>query len=124
MRKVVGIANAVVELCCILMDAGEAAWDAADLAGRLQEWWWLVTHSALVDGPPVERARSKYYILNERQEKALEMTERLGRVTHAVMYGCLPLSYPEMIRLDLSGLVDLGLLEQDGIYYVQPDVRG
>jgi hypothetical protein len=110
--------KAMVELCCVLLDAGEAAWDAADLAGRLQEWWWAVTHADLVDAPPPPAAA-----LNERQEKALEMAERFGRVTRATVQGCCPLMHPEMIRVDLERLVHLGLLERepDG-YYVQPEV--
>ncbi len=28
------------------------AWQAADLSARLQEWWWVVTHSHLLDAPP------------------------------------------------------------------------
>ena len=39
---------AITELNHILHDA----WQAADLRGRLGEWWWVVTHRQLLDGPP------------------------------------------------------------------------
>jgi hypothetical protein len=39
---------AIVELYHILLDA----WQAADLPGHLGEWWWVVTHRHLLDGPP------------------------------------------------------------------------
>lgn len=38
--------NALRELVAVLVDA----WRAADLAGRLAEWWWVVGHPELVDG--------------------------------------------------------------------------
>jgi hypothetical protein len=47
---------ALTELYHILRDAlreaQRAAWQAADLHGRLGEWWWVVTHRHLLDGPP------------------------------------------------------------------------
>jgi hypothetical protein len=27
------------------------AWQATDLRGRLGEWWWVVTHRHLLNGP-------------------------------------------------------------------------
>jgi len=38
--------NAIRELTLTLADA----WRAADLGGRLAEWWWVVTHPELMDG--------------------------------------------------------------------------
>ena len=39
---------AIVELYYIL----HSAWKAANLLDRLGEWWWVVTHRHLLDGPP------------------------------------------------------------------------
>jgi hypothetical protein len=38
------IIEVLQELYWTLMDA----WEAADLAGRLASWWWVVTHPQLV----------------------------------------------------------------------------
>jgi hypothetical protein len=35
-----------------LLQTLHAAWKAADLSGRLSEWWWVVTHTHLLDAPP------------------------------------------------------------------------
>ena len=40
--------NAMVELYHTLVEI----WRAADLAGHLREWWWVVRHPDLLDGPP------------------------------------------------------------------------
>jgi len=34
-----------------------AAWKAADLAGRLREWWYVVTHQSILDAPAPERGK-------------------------------------------------------------------
>ena len=111
------VCKATVELCCVLLDAGEAAWDAADLTGRLQEWWWVVTHGDMVDAPFVVE-------INERQERALQLAQEFGRVSNATLGACFPLDYPEMIRVDLSKLVNEGLLGRvgasTGAYYTLP----
>jgi len=39
--------NAIRELLSTLQDA----WLAANLAGRLQAWWWVVTHPDELDKP-------------------------------------------------------------------------
>jgi len=36
---------AIKELIATLVDA----WAGADLCGRLREWWWVVTHQALLE---------------------------------------------------------------------------
>ena len=43
--------NAIRELGYTLVDA----WQAADLAARLAEWWWVVTHPELMDGRNISR---------------------------------------------------------------------
>jgi hypothetical protein len=35
-----------------LCEALRVAWQAADLRGRLGEWWWVMTHRHLLDSPP------------------------------------------------------------------------
>lgn len=44
---------ALIELLHTLSDA----WRTADLHTRLREWWWVVTHPHLLDGPPQEVTR-------------------------------------------------------------------
>ncbi len=44
--------NVTKELFYTLTDA----WRAADLVARLQEWWYVVTRSDLIDSPPPEPA--------------------------------------------------------------------
>jgi hypothetical protein len=41
--------NPVAELIAILYDAALAAWEAADLRGRLSVWWYVVTHPETVN---------------------------------------------------------------------------
>jgi len=104
----VNVYEATVELFAILWDAVEVAWEAADLDVRLEEWWRVVHDPALG--------------LNERQERALQLAREHGRVTNSIVHGCFPLNHPETIRLDLCGLVDMGLLQRQGMnkgtYYV------
>jgi len=46
---------ALTELLHTLTDA----WRAADLIGRLREWWWVTTHQRLLDGPPLVEGRQR-----------------------------------------------------------------
>ncbi len=116
--------EAIIELGCTLADAAEAAWKAMDLDARMEEWWYVVRHPEQMDGPPPNRVLEarEVYLLNERQERALALGEKYGRIRNALVWGCFPLKSPETIRLDLRGLVDLGLLERHGLnkgtYYV------
>lgn len=123
MKKVCDVTNAIVELLCVLLDAGEAAWEAADLAERVREWWWVTRHTDLVDAAPDWVAGPRVnYVLSERQERVLELAGEFGRVTNAIVRSSFPLLHPETIRLDLCGLVDMGLLNRHGerkaTYYV------
>jgi len=45
------IFNAIRELYLTPADALAEA----DLSARLREWWWVVTHPHLLDGPPPQR---------------------------------------------------------------------
>lgn len=60
--------------------------------------------------------------LNERQQAALELARKWGRVTNAHLRTACPFWSPETIRQDLRQLVNRGLLEKRGAkrgtYYV------
>jgi hypothetical protein len=56
------ISTATVELYQTMADA----WQEADLPSRLREWWWVITHHALVDAP--SPARDCEALLQEIQE--------------------------------------------------------
>ncbi len=53
--------------------------------------------------------------INERQLEALRYVERYGQIDHSVYRALCPLWSDETLRLDLSGLVELGLLTKNGI---------
>ena len=46
--------SAIVELYHTLIDVLQAG----DLAGHLREWWWVITHHDLLDGPPPQVAEA------------------------------------------------------------------
>ncbi len=52
--------------------------------------------------------------INERQAEALRYVRRYGRIDHSTYRALCPLWSDETLRLDLAGLVRLGLLEKNG----------
>jgi hypothetical protein len=52
--------------------------------------------------------------INERQLEALRYVERHGRIDHSIYRALCPLWSDETLRLDLSGLVELGFLSKNG----------
>ncbi len=117
------LVEAVVELGCVLTDA----WEAADLAVRLREWWWVVRHPGLLDGPPPSPSSSPSPqdgfapVLTERQRQILALAYAWSGVTNGdVRKVCF--WHTETIRRDMVHLVQLGLLERrgekKGTYYV------
>ncbi len=66
--------------------------------------------------------------INERQLEALRYVERYGQINHSVYRALYPLWSDETLRLDLVGLVNLGLLVKNGntkgTYYTAVDRQG
>jgi hypothetical protein len=67
------ISKVILELYQTLTDA----WQEADLPGRLREWWWVITHPALVDAP--HPARACEALLQEIQEDIEDLVFRGNR---------------------------------------------
>lgn len=88
----------------------KAAWEVADLRGRLTEWWYVVTHQELVDGPPPSASEAAAF--NERQLAALELARKRGRVTNGDLQERFAY-HPETLRQDLAALVRLGYLQKN-----------
>ncbi len=86
---------------------------------RAEPYLFSVTLYNRRERPPIARWQRT---MNERQAKALEYLQRHGRITNREYHALCPDVSKETLRLDLSSLVDGGLLlkigDKKGTYYI------
>ncbi len=86
---------------------------------RAEPYLFGVTFYNKQERPPVARWQR---VMNERQAKALEYLQRHGRITSREYHAICPDVSTETLRLDLSDLVDKGILlkigDKKGTYYI------